>query len=303
MLYLLLGRDRTNAEFLSDALEISKRSVYRYIDVLSLAHVPITNERGRKGGFFIAESYKLPANFLTKEETAVVLSALKSYNADIPSEQLSKAIEKLSIRGSSGESNMSVSSGNLIIDDSSWGSTDANNNMIKVLGKAVNESYLTEINYHDRNGNSSVRIVEPHRLVLKQGLWYLYAYCRTKRDFRLFKIGRIEYADVKNEKFDKREIEKDFLRFEKWRENSETVEIDLKIEKCMRSDVEEWLGADSLTVKSDGSCFAHAKLPYDRGLITKILGYGKDVTVLAPDKLKKDLFIAVSDIYGKYNIT
>lgn len=80
MLFLFLSRRRLTAAFLADQCEISRRTVFRYIEVLSLAGVPIVAEPGRDGGYYISETYRLSAGFLTEKEFEAAVSALSAYN-------------------------------------------------------------------------------------------------------------------------------------------------------------------------------------------------------------------------------
>ena len=94
LLFLLLSRQTVTAKYIAQRYEISERTAYRYIDELSLC-VPIYNIRGRNGGFAIADTFKLPATFFTKEENTFLLNVLVGVNNDINSEVLTKIIEKI----------------------------------------------------------------------------------------------------------------------------------------------------------------------------------------------------------------
>ena len=96
ILFLLLSRKKVSAKYLADRFELSVRTVYRYIDELSLAGVPIYNERGRNGGYSISDTYKLPANYLNEEEIENVINALSGINNDLRSNVLESAILKIS---------------------------------------------------------------------------------------------------------------------------------------------------------------------------------------------------------------
>lgn len=80
----LLKSRKITARYLSDKYEISLRSVYRYVDVLSSSGVPVFSERGRRGGITIADNYRLPATLLTKTEQSDILSALSLYKGADP---------------------------------------------------------------------------------------------------------------------------------------------------------------------------------------------------------------------------
>ena len=104
---------------------------------------------------------------------------------------------------------------------------------------------MIEINYLDRNGEKSVRLIEPHNIVLKQGLWYVFAYCNLRNEFRLFKIGRIEKLTLLKETFEKRPIP-EILPFENWYLADNTELVEFEVDEKVAPDVEEWLGVNNV---------------------------------------------------------
>ena len=80
----LLKSRKVKARYLADKMEISVRSVYRYIDVLSASGVAIFCERGRNGGIRIADNYRLPAALLSPSEQSDILAALNLYKGANP---------------------------------------------------------------------------------------------------------------------------------------------------------------------------------------------------------------------------
>ncbi len=285
ILFLLLSRKKVSAKYIADRYEISVRTVYRYIDELSLAGVPIYNERGRNGGYSISDSYKLPANFLTIEESEKVISALSGLNGELNSETLETAIEKISSISKVSENAVSINFGNLVIDGTAWGSSDGYGETLKIIQKAIEENLLVSIAYTNRDGETTERIIEPHVIALKQGLWYAYSYCRLRDTFRLFKIGRIQKIKLLSETFTRRDTSDMKEVFKKWYDEVEE-DIDLLISESVKADVEEWLGVDKITISPSGKITASAKLPINDYLTAKILSFGDKITVVSPKKLK-----------------
>ncbi len=299
ILFLLLSRKKVSAKYIADRYEISIRSVYRYIDELSLANVPIYNERGRNGGYSISENYKIPASFLSSEESEKIISTLLEINKELGSDVLASAIEKLGSIAKISSETPTINFGNLIIDGSAWGVSDAYGETLKILQKAIEEKTLLSICYIDRDGESTERIIEPHVLALKQGLWYVYAYCRLRDTFRLFKVGRIEKIKSINENFSRRELNDLKLVFEKWYDEPDE-DIDFIIDKSVKPDVEEWLGVDKVHVSPSGKITATAKLPIDDYLTAKILSFGSKVKVESPKKLKDAVIKTAKSVEDLY---
>ncbi len=299
ILFLLLSRKKVSAKYISDKYEISLRTVYRYIDELSLANVPIYNIRGRNGGYAISDNYKIPSNFLTEEESNKIISTLVEINKELGSNVIDSAINKLGSIKKTASENLHISFGNLYIDGSGWGTGDMYGETLKILQKAIEENLTACVDYLDRSGKKSERIIEPHALVLKQGLWYAYSYCRLRNSFRLFKVGRIEKIKLLEEVFNKRETEDVKSVLSKFYEATPD-DVDLLIDESIRLDVEEWLGVDKITVSPSGKILASVKLPISDYLTAKILSFGNKIKVISPKSLKKaviDTAESVKELY------
>lgn len=299
ILFLLLARRKVSAKYIADKYEISLRTVYRYIDELSLSDVPIYNIRGRNGGYAISDSYKIPANFLTEEESEKVIQTLSELNNELGSSVLDTAIQKIGSISKQNENDLHISFGNLVIDGSGWGTGDVYGETIKIIQRAIEESETLLISYRDRDGEPSSRTIEPHTLILKQGLWYVYGYCRLRNSFRLFKVGRIDKIMILDEKFNKRQTEDIKAVLSKFYDDT-PEDIDLLIDECIRPDVEEWLGVNKISVSQSGKITASVKLPISDYLTAKILSFGSKIKVLSPEKLKKAVIETAQSVKDLY---
>ena len=168
-----------------------------------------------------------------------------------------------------------------------------------LVQKAIEENKKLSIKYHDRNGNITERTIEPHVIVYKQGLWYVFAYCHLRNDFRFFKTGRIEMATILNDTFNRREIDGANLPMNFWHGSTETCDVIFEIDKKYLSDIEEWLGIENVSKVKD-KFIAEAKLPYGNGLISKIISYGNGIKVIAPQELKDSVIKCANSILKIY---
>ena len=205
MLMLLLSRRKVSAREIADRYEISVRSVYRYIEELCVAGIPIDVARGRYGGIMIADTYRLPVGYFTKDEYTAAVNALTAMASQVGDEAILTALEKLQRQSKSENADRSVSGG-IIVDGGTWGDTKNFADKMQVCERAVEESLSLDIDYISRTGEHSRRIIDPHVLIFKQNIWYVYAFCHTKQDFRTFKIGRIKNARYTGKTFEKRKV-------------------------------------------------------------------------------------------------
>ena len=300
LLFLLLSRQTVTAKYIAQRYEISERTAYRYIDELSLC-VPIYNIRGRNGGFAIADTFKLPATFFTKEESNFLLNLLNGVNNEISSDLLTKIIEKFKAISKQKDGDFTLDFGNLIIDGGPWGSTESFKQSITFLEKCIEENKVVSIVHVNRDGVETERQIEPHILILKQGLWYVFAYCRLRKEFRLFKIGRIERAKETGEIFERRATPNVKEILDVWYDKLKAEFIELEVLKPAKADVEEWLGLDNVYTLKDGKILANCELPIDNVLASKILSFGKNVKVIKPLELKKQVATIASEVAKLYN--
>ena len=128
-------------------------------------------------------------------------------------------------------------------------------------------------------------------LIFKQNIWYVYAFCHTKQDFRTFKIGRIKSASFTGKSFEKRKISREDIPLNFKYRADELTDVRLEIDKDKLPDVEEWIGIDN--VEPRGNRFiAEVSVPDDEGLVSKILSFGGGVKVLSPSALREKVISA-----------
>ena len=296
ILMLLLSRKRLTAKEIADRYGICTRSVYRYIDELNVCGVPIDISRGRYGGIHIADTFRLPTGYFTREEYSSTVNALQAMASQVTDESIISALEKLQRQRKSEKRELTVC-GNILVDGGSWGDSRKFSEKMRVCESAVNECKSLTVDYISREGEHSKRIIDPHLLIFKQNVWYVYAFCHTKQTFRTFKIGRIKSASCTGNTFARREFTRDEIDLDFYYSAENLTDVTLEIEKNSLADVEEWLGIDNIEPRGQ-TFIAEATLPDDGGLVNKILGFGGAVKVIDPPELKEKVTAAAKKIAG-----
>ena len=299
ILFDLLSKRCVTAKYLADKYEVSVRSIYRYINSLEYAGVPLYSIKGNNGGFSIVDQYKLSSTFMTVKEFEQIINALTAINEGLPNKALESAITKLKSTKKNEYAGFNVSSGNLILDAGPWGDTDGYKSKLLLLQRGIEENLKLKIKYHDRNGEISERTIEPHYIVFKQGLWYVYAFCEVRNEFRFFKTGRIENIILLEEKFTRKEINRNELPLDYWHQSTIAELIEFEVDKSVLSDIEEWIGIENVN-KEKGKFIARAKLPYDNGLVSKLISFGDKIKVISPTNLKNTLIDVANSLINKY---
>ena len=299
ILFDLLAKRKATASYLAEKHKISPRTVYRYIDVLSLS-VPVRVKRGRNGGIYISDSYKLPMGFMTLEEYDAAIEALVATYTRFPEERFLAAHRKLSAQMKSENRALMLSGeiGNIIIDSSSWGDVRGFSEKFRLFEECIRSLTVAEIEYSARTGEKTMRKIEPHVLIFKQNIWYLYAFCHKQRAFRLFHMGRIASAVKTEEIFRKRPFKREDIPLQYGATNA-TVDVRFEIDERAFADAQDWLGVENIT-SEEGKWFAEVILPDDEALVKKILALGAGLKVLSPASLQEKVVSAAAEIVASY---
>lgn len=298
ILMQLLSKRKITAKEIAERYDISVRSVYRYVEELNVCGVPIDVERGRYGGLTVADTFRLPTGYFTREEYAAAINALDAMAGQVHDENIISAREKLESRKKSERTDTSVS-GNIIVDSGTWVDSKKFSDKMLVVGQAVNEAKSLLIDYISREGEHSKRVIDPHVLIFKQNVWYVYAFCHTKQDFRTFKVGRIKQASFTGRTFEKRTVTREDIPLDFYYDEGNLMDVTFEIEKASLPDAEEWLGIDSIEPRGM-SFVADVSLPDDNQLVGRILSYGGAVKVLSPQSLREKVLAAAQKIAEGY---
>lgn len=298
ILFRLLRCRHASASTLANDFSVSQRSIYRYIEELIIAGVPIDIIRGRNGGIFLPDTYRMPENFLSKEEFTSAVNAIEVFYQQTQDETLKAALEKLIAQQKDHSRNLTIT-GNILVDTGTWGDVYDFSEKLKILEDATENNYSLDVTYINRDGKESKRIIEPHLLVYKQNVWYVYAYCHKRQEFRLFKIGRIRSARKTGEIFIKRDYDRNNIPLKFNFASYELIPVKIEISPLALPDVEEWLGIDNIKTEN-GKLIADVTLPDNPALITKIVSFGNGIKIIQPDKLIEKIKKHVQDLYALY---
>ena len=199
IVYYLLDKGQATAPELAERFEVSVRTIYRDIDALSGAGIPVYAEQGRNGGIRLMNDFVLDRVVLSEEEKQEILTALQGIRT-MQNIVGSRTLEKLS-------GMFQLSSENWFeVDFSRWGNEAPDNGKFERLRAAIVHCRKVRIRYAGSNGSMSVRNVEPHKLAYKASAWYLKAFCCVKQDWRVFKLNRILDLEMLDEDFEYRDI-------------------------------------------------------------------------------------------------
>lgn len=194
MVYYLLEKGKSTAPELSEKFEVSIRTVYRDIDVISSAGIPIYATQGKNGGIFVADDFTMDKSFFTETEREHILNALQGIIAtgDKNSDELLTKLGAL----------FQIKSTNWIeVDFSDWIQNKPKQDIFNLIKNAIFAKKLISIKYFGSNGKITERSVQPLKLIFKSKDWYLYGFCLMKNNYRYFKLTRIKTLELLTETF------------------------------------------------------------------------------------------------------
>lgn len=201
LLSILANTDKITVQELADRFEVSKRTIFRDLDTLSRTGIPIVSYPGIGGGVAVIEGYKLKNQVLSTDDIKEIFTALNGLKSIDNNSSITNLIAKLVPENET----VVFSQSDYVIDLSSWFNDSIIHEKIKKLHQAIYQQKCVQLEYVSKSARL-VRIVEPHKLVFKQSYWYIYAFCKEKNDFRLFKLNRIVSLEILNEQFQLRAI-------------------------------------------------------------------------------------------------
>lgn len=288
IVYYLLNKGQTTAPELAERFEVSVRTIYRDIDSLSAAGIPIYAEPGRNGGIRLMTDFILDQTVLSKEEKQEILSALQSINItqNVGESQILQKISAV----------FGLSSDNwLEVDFSRWGDHVFDNEKFELLKRAILQCKCVRILYAGADGMECERIVQPHKLVYKAKAWYLKAFCTEKQDMRTFKCNRILDYELLEESFMRRDIPVQT-------EDSviDCTTITLRFPKEMAYRVYDEFDKTQIRREENGDIIASAAMPEDAWLTGFLLSFGTQVEILSPAHLREEIARQAEEIVKKY---
>ena len=290
MIYLLLEKGSMTAPELADYFEVSVRTIYRDIDILSSAGIPVYATRGKGGGISIQDNFVLKKSILSEQEQTQILMALQGIRI-VEDEYTRTLLSKLSRVFQKQNVNW------LEIDFSSWTKSGAGKDNFQKLQSAIFKSKIVAFHYYSGKGEVIKRVVEPLKLVFKSTDWYLYGYCSTRNDFRFFKLTRIRNLEITNDEYVRSIPEQIFVEEEKF--EMETVKVTLLFDKSMSFRVYDKFD-DEVTENQDGSLLVETVMPNNELLISHILSWGDKVEVISPQNIRNKISERAKKIYENY---
>lgn len=320
IIYILMNKGTVTAGELAERFEVSTRTIYRDIEALSIAGIPVYCKKGKNGGISLTEEFVLNKLLITREEQQEILSAL----VGLTETEVSDGSREQKILKKLGEFFQAEPVPWVNIDLSDW--SGLRKQMYEDIKKAILTHHVVEFDYYGQNRPMSHRVVEPIQLQFKEYTWYLRAYCRERQDFRTFKLFRMQRLKVQEEMFvPKKENtsgaeenvkkvglntstavetqpdgKEQIVQTDTAAPESSVTPLNLWIDKREAYRIYDRFDESELEVLPDGNFLVHCAYPLDEWVYSQVLWFGPSAKVLEPEHIRVEVQKRIKQMLENY---
>lgn len=299
ILAILLREEKVTAAQLAARMEVTQRTIYRDMERLCQAGIPLRSDRGRGGGISIMEGYAMDRTLMTEADRSAILAGLRSLDSVSGTGYYRRLMEKLPgaavrrpDRAEAGAADDCV-----IIDLASWyGPLLAPR--LETLKDACLRRNPVRFTYCSPSGDS-LRVVEPARLVFRWSSWYLYGWCRDRQDWRLFKLTRMLDVQVLEETFPACPVPSPIAPPQ--RVYPDALQAAIRFDPAARWRLIDEYSRESFTQSPDGSLLFRRGFPDKEELFRWVLSFQDKAELLEPEDLRRELAERLQKIFRKYD--
>ena len=289
IIMILLEKKRIGAQELADMFEVSSRTIYRDIDTINMAGIPVRGASGVGGGFEIMQKYKIDKKVFSTADLSAILMGLSNLSNVMRGDELVNALAKVkSFIPAERAKEIELKANQVYVDLSPW---MGNRNMqpyLEIIKTALQESRLLTFEYADRYGNKTARTAEPYQLVLKSSHWYWQGYCHKRNDFRLFRLSRTSNLQIQEELFVPRDYQKPQLGFTDILATMQT-EIKIRIHKSVMDRVLDYCAYEHFSPEGDEHYIVSFPFVENEYHYNILFGFGDKCECLEPLHIRTEM--------------
>ncbi len=280
IVYLLMHHEKLTAKALAARFEISQRTVYRDIEALCQAGIPIYTTKGKGGGIRLSDGFVLNKSVLSEAEQTEILSALHGLQ-NVPYGAAQPLLDKLSALFHTSNTDW------IEVDFTNWSDRTEEQERFWQLKHAILSRQTICFDYFSGKGETTHRRVEPLKIIFKGQAWYLLGFCLDRQDTRFFKLSRIHDLSLTGDIFE-RSPTASVPSFSHMEYHPICIKVTLQFEGAAAFRVCDEFSRNDLTFQPDGSIIVQASFPQD-WLYAYLMTFGEHVEVLQPLSVRETL--------------
>ena len=294
----LLNHEKVSAKYLAEYFDVSVRTIQRDMVSIAEAGIPVYTLGGRYGGYAVLENYKIKNINIKNSEQQIIISALESLATSYTNDKLNSLIEKYNaiIEKEGGQKvfwDFSVTKENKKVQDS---------NML--LEKAIGGKNYIVFDYRNSEGKTSHVCAEPLAIHYKWYAWYLFAYLKETKEYRTFKVARMQNLVLSKEKsFIKHGDIQQKMKEAELAYYKTCINIEIIFSEKEIPLIEEYFPDSVIEKLPSKKCKTHIHVPAKERLWKALLlSFGDAVTVVSPKDYKEELIKTAKTFLSNYDI-
>ncbi|MBO4638408.1 MAG: YafY family transcriptional regulator [Treponema sp.] len=298
LVYVLIDKKQVTAKEIAERFGVSTRTIYRWVDALSVSGVPVYTQNGRGGGIAISEQYALDTKVLSEEERLAIVSSVKALNSlsGNPASAVNaniKAAEKIS---------------GLVAKDTDWLEVDfapwspEGSSVRQVFGTlrdCILQKKQVVFDYFSGDGTMERRTVHPWKLIYKGQAWYLQGWCTLRKAERFFKLTRIQNLDMTGRAANITKINKPAHK-QNFNYHPELLTIKAKIYPQKISYLLDTFICSEVIPHKDGSVTATFSVPKDDWVYELLLSFGPHMKIISPKLVREKVVALAKGVLTEY---
>lgn len=302
--YILLDKKSVTAKEMAEHFGVSPRTIYRWVDALDLAGVPVYTSKGKGGGIFLSDKYALDKTLFTDEEKQELLASIQAVSSLSGASSSQSAISKMrSLVGNIAPSNERDKSNWIQIDFEPWSSkgSEVQELFLKLKSAILSEKQVS-FDYYSMHGETEGRSIQPWKLVFKNQAWYLYGWCNKQNEERFFKLNRMRNLAVLSKpvvKFCGQQSQP--VQMQQKALNFKLIEVVLEADAQLLPTLLDEFKADSVEDFGNGKKRVSLKMPDFPWIENTLLSFADEITVLEPENLRKRLKQRINRMMQHYS--
>lgn len=290
IVYYLLDKGKSTAPELAEKFEVSVRTIYRDIDIISSMGIPVYAMQGKGGGITLLDNFVLDKSLLSTREKEQILMALQGIIATEPNNS-DELLTKLGSLFQTKNTNW------IEVDFSNWVKRNPGQDIFQLIKSAIFSRNIISFQYFSSNRESTKRRVEPLKLVFKSKDWYLYGFCLMRNDYRFFKLTRIREMEIQAEVYS-REIPST-CSIGKQMDIQNAIAVTLKFDQDMAFRVYDEF-AEGVTEDNQGNLYVRTYLPDSDTLYSYLFSFADSVEIVEPENIREQVKNKLAAMQKKY---
>ncbi len=290
IVYYLLDKGKSTAPELAEKFEVSVRTIYRDIDIISSMGIPVYAMQGKGGGIALLDNFVLDKSLLSAREKEQILMALQGIIATEPNNS-DELLTKLGSLFQTKNTNW------IEVDFSNWVKRNPSQDIFQLMKSAIFSRNVISFQYFSSNRESTERRVEPLKLVFKSKDWYLYGFCLMRNDYRFFKLTRIREMEIQAEVYS-REIPST-CSIGKQMDIQNAIAVTLKFDQDMAFRVYDEF-AEGVTEDKQGNLYVRTNLPDSDTLYSYLFSFADSVEIVEPENIREQVKNKLAAMQKKY---